>query len=201
MSKSMQLELMPKKSFKKQHGGSLAVQKRRARRPLNMRQTHHITMKSYYAVGARSLFRHKKMLLALMKKNSCRFRIKVIEYAIQGNHIHLLVKAQFRDDLQNFFRVIAGHSAQKILRDHPIIKAPGDARPQSGSQPPGVASKKGQGCKKNRRQFWSYLLYSRIVSWGRDFRAVVSYIQKNTMELLKMIAYEPRVKPSRKNSS
>ena len=189
MSKSKQLELISKQSFKKQHGGSLAVQKRRARRPLSMKQCHHITMKSHHAVGARSLFRHKRMLLALMKKNSCRFRIKIIEYAIQGNHIHLLVKAQYRDDLQNFFRVIAGHSAQKILKDHPITKSLGGA-PQ-----------KVEGCRKNQRQFWSYLLYSRIVSWGRDFSAVVNYIQKNTLELLKIIAYEPRKKLNRRNSS
>ena len=189
MSKSKQPELMPRKSFKKQHGGSLALQKRRARRPLNMRQSHHVTMKSYHAVGARSLFRHKKMLLALIKKNSHRFRIKIIEYAIQGNHIHLLVKARFRDDLQNFFRVIAGHSAQKILKDHPVTEAPGGAQ------------RKRKGCRKNQRYFWSYLLYSRIVSWGRDFNAVVNYIQKNTMELLKLIAYKPRTKLANRNSS
>lgn len=84
-------------------------------------------MKSHHAVGARSLFRHKKMLLTLMKKYSRRFNIKIIEYAIQGNHIHLLVRAQYRLDLQNFFRVIAGHSAQKILKDFPTTKVTGGA--------------------------------------------------------------------------
>jgi REP element-mobilizing transposase RayT len=166
-----------------------------------MRQTHHITMKSYSAVGVRSLFRYKKMLLALMKKNSHRFRIKIIEYAIQGNHIHMLVKATYRDDLQNFFRVIAGHSGQKILKDYPILRAPGGAPILAGANATGSTMSVVKGCRKNQRQFWSYLLYSRIVSCGRDFRAVVSYIQKNTMELLKVIAYEPRLKRRKKNSS
>jgi hypothetical protein len=38
----------------------------------------------------------------------------------QGNHIHLLVKANNREGLQNFFRVVAGHSAQRILKEFPL---------------------------------------------------------------------------------
>ncbi len=50
------------------------------------------------------------------------------------------------------------------------------------------------GCKKNQRKFWSYLLYSRIVSWGREFKTVRQYIQKNTLEALHLIAYQKRTK-------
>jgi REP element-mobilizing transposase RayT len=127
-----------------------------------------------------------------MKKNSDRFQVKVYEYAIQGNHLHLLIKAQSREGMQNFFRTLAGHSAQRILRDFPL------------TQGPGGASKLGEqraGCKKNQRVFWSYLVYSRVVSWGREFRTVIAYIQKNTLELLQIIAYQPRSNRTRKNSS
>lgn len=191
MSKSnatvKQLKLFKQPKAKRDHGGSLAVRKRRARRPLNMKQSHHLTMKSRHANGARSLFRHKKMILGLIKKNSSKFHVKVYEYAIQGNHIHLLVKAHNREGLQNFFRVIAGHTAQRILKECPLKQEPGGA--------PTKASIKPTGCKKNQRKFWSYLLYSRIVSWGREFKLVAQYIQRNTLELLQMIAYQPRHKP------
>lgn len=196
MSKSKQLSFFPKKKQRREHGGSLAVGKRRSARPLNLKQTHHITMKSHHAIGAKSLFRHKKMILGLFKKFSIRFNVKVIEYAIQGNHMHLLVKAQNREGLQNFFRVIAGHSAQKILQKSPLVQAVNHhagGAPARGVGKDKVLKNKRQGCKKNQRRFWSYLLYSRIVSWGRDFQAVVSYIQKNTLELLQVIAYQPRV--------
>ena len=196
-----QLILFPKQKIRREHGGSLAVRKRRSRRPLNLRLSHHITMKSHHAIGKRSLFRHKKMILSLMKKNAFRFQVKIVEYAIQGNHLHMLVRAHSREGLQNFFRVIAGHSAQKILQKFPLQETAGSAPIQSGGTAPGGALVGGEeqsqvGCEKNRRKFWSYLLYSRVVSWGRDFSAVVSYIQKNTLELLQIIAYKPRQKPN-----
>ncbi len=103
MKTSKKLSLIPKKKSKKEHGGSLAVGRRRVTRPLNIKQSHHITLKSIHAVGPRALFRHKKMILSLMKKYSFRFQVKIYEYAIQGNHIHLLVKAHSREGLQNFF--------------------------------------------------------------------------------------------------
>ncbi len=127
MKKSKQLSLIPKNKNKTEHGGSLAIGKRRAARPLKIKQSHHVTLKSHHAIGPRSLFRFKKLILNLIKKNSVRFQVKVYESAIQGNHIHLLVKAQTREGLQNFFRVVAGHSAQKILKDFPLkVNAGGD---------------------------------------------------------------------------
>lgn len=193
--KTKQLKFKTKSRQKKQHGGSLAVKKRRSRRPLNLKQSHHITMKSHHAIGARSLFRHKKMILKIIRKFSARFRVKVYDYAIQGNHIHMLVKAKTREELQNFFRVVAGHTAQKILQEHPLKQDAGGAPGQSDVRSSGGAPSRrgrGKGCAKNQRKFWSYLLYSRIVSWGRDFKNVIAYIEKNTLELLQLIAYQPR---------
>ncbi len=195
MSKSnvaaKQLKLFRQPKVRKEHGGSLADKKRRARRPLNMKQSHHITMKSRHALGARSLFKHKRMILSLIKKNAVKFHVKVYEYAIQGNHIHLLVKAHNREGLQNFFRVIAGHIAQRILKECPLKQAPGGASSKLGGAP-----QKPKGCLKNQRKFWSYLLYSRIVSWGREFKLVAQYIQRNTLELLHLVAYQPRSVPT-----
>jgi REP element-mobilizing transposase RayT len=182
MSKS---KLKSKQKRKKEHGGSLAVGRRRRTRPLNIKLSHHITMKSHHAIGKRSLFRHKKLILSIIHKNSFYFHVKVYEYAIQGNHLHLLVKAQTREGLQNFFRVVAGHCAQKILELCPLKLQAGGAPDRS------------KGCLKNQRKFWSYLLYSRIVAWGREFKTVTNYIQKNTLELLQIIAYQPRQKKNK----
>jgi REP element-mobilizing transposase RayT len=194
-----QFSFIPKP--KKEHGGSLAVGKRRAARPLKIKQSHHVTLKSHHAVGPRSLFRHKKMILSLIRKNSVRFQVKVYEYAIQGNHIHILVKAQSREGLQNFFRVLAGHSAQKILKDHPLKIDPGGAPTVCKDNSEKSQKRQSIGCQKNQRVFWSYLLYSRVVSWGREFKAVTSYIQKNTLELLQIIAYQPRFSAKNRNQN
>lgn len=111
-----------------------------------------------------------------MRKAARRFRVKVYEHAVCGNHLHLLVKGFDRESIQNFFRVFAGHTAQNILRE-----CPRPAKPAGGAP---------QGCRKNQRKFWSYLLYSRVVSWGREFRTVANYVRKNVLEALHLIAYE-----------
>ena len=119
-AKQLKLFKVPRRKIT--HGGSLAVKKRRSKRPLNLKLSHHLTMKSYQAVGPRSLFRHKKMILSLIKKNSIRFKVKVFEYAIQGNHIHMLVKAESRIGLQNFFRFVAGQAESVTNVDKPQKK-------------------------------------------------------------------------------
>ncbi len=205
MRRPRQIELLPKTKRNNRHGGSLAIKKRRSTRPLRIKQSHHITLKFHHAVGPRSLFRHKKMILGLIRKNAFRFQVKVYEYAIQGNHLHLLVKAKSRVGLQNFFRVVAGHSAQKILLTCPLptlkhVTSDLDHDKKPSSEPNqeieksagGAPPKQRQGCRKNQRKFWSYLLFSRVVSWGKDFQNVVNYIQKNTLELLQIVAYHPR---------
>lgn len=181
-AKQIQLGFFKSSKRRQEHGGSLAANKRRARRVLRIKQTHHITLKSHHAIGARSLFRHKKVILGIMRKNALKFQVKVYEYAIQGNHIHLLLKSQNREGMQNFFRVFSGHVAQRILRECPLAVSAGGAPNES------------KGCRKNQRKFWSYLLYSRVVSWGRDFKNVVGYIQRNTLELLHLVDYKPRIK-------
>lgn len=185
-----QLNLFPHP--KKQHGGSLSVGKRRSYRPMNPKLSLHITLKSRHAVGGRCLFRHKKMIMMIKQKASRLFGVKVYNYAIAGNHLHLLIKGPDRESLQNFFRVFAGHTAQNILKSCPLPKPAGGAPASSRSK-----SK----CRKNQRRFWSYLLYSRIVTWGREFKIVDQYIERNILETLHLIAYQPRAKDRRKLNS
>ena len=187
--KPKQLELLPKP--KREHGGSLAIKKRRSYRPMNPKLSHHITLKSEHAVGGRCLYRHKKRILFVMRKASRLFQVKVYNYAIAGNHLHLLIKGPDRESLQNFFRVFAGHTAQGILKECPLKPQkpqPGGAL-ENGAK---VRALKKKPCQKNQRKFWSYLVYSRIVTWGREFQAVSAYIEKNILETLRVIAYEPR---------
>jgi len=171
----------------RQHGGSLAVGRRRAWRPMNPKLSHHLTLKSHHASGGRCLLKHKSLIKAVLEKAARRFGVTVYNHAVAGNHLHVLVKGRSRLGLQNFFRVFAGHTAQQILQLCPLRTgaAAGGGAPvtiDSGRQP----------CAKNRRKFWGYLIYSRIVSWGREFKTVLGYIDRNTLEALGIIAYQPR---------
>ena len=168
----------------RQHGGSLAVGRRRAWCPLNPKLSHHLTLKSYQASGGRCLLKHKTLIRAVLDKAARRFGVTVYNHAVAGNHLHVLVKGRSRLGLQNFFRVFAGHTAQQILQMCPLPKSCGGGAStiDSGRQP----------CAKNRRKFWGYLIYSRIVSWGSEFKTVLRYIDRNTLEALGLIAYQPR---------
>jgi REP element-mobilizing transposase RayT len=164
---------------RREHGGSLSLGKRRARRSLSTKQALHVTLRSELARGERSLLRHKSTILHTLRKASRLFNVRVYRAAICGNHLHALVRGRQRVDLQNFFRVFAGHSAQAILQQHPL--------------PPGLRpAPTRQGCAKNQRRFWAYLIYSRIITWGREFRSVARYILQNQLEALNLIAYRAR---------
>ncbi|MBL7542359.1 MAG: transposase, partial [Bdellovibrionaceae bacterium] len=134
----------------------------------------------------------------ILFRSARRFNIRVYQYAVAGNHVHLLVKAKSRLGMQNFFRVFAGHLAQEILRRCPVVKPP--SRPlrvgqRSSSFVAGGASTS-RGCRpaclKNQRRFWGYLVYSRVLTWGREYRLVKLYIIQNMLEALGVVAYVPR---------
>jgi REP element-mobilizing transposase RayT len=193
-----QLKLI--KPTKKEHGGMHSFGRRRSRRPLTTKEPLHVTLRSDFARGSRSLLRHRPLIYYVIKKASKRFDIRVYQKAICGNHIHLLIRGRSRTDIQNFFRVVAGHIAQGILREFPLLRAEqecglrGGGGAQCALKNEPEKSEKHKGCAKNQRKFWALLIYSRVVTWGREYKAVTNYIQKNILEALNLIAYAPRKK-------
>ncbi len=179
-------------SKKKEHGGSLSHRKRRSFRPISTKHSLHVTLRSDFAIGGRCLLRHGKMIELTMRKAAFLFRVRIYNYAICGNHLHLFIKGNSRVDLQNFFRVFAGHTAQNILREHPL--KPHEKEKRRILYEGGASRKQGRAvpCQKNRRKFWQLLLYSRIVGWGREFKAVFRYVTQNTLEALRIIPYMQR---------
>jgi len=169
---------------RREHGGSLALGTRRSRRPLSTKTAIHVTLKSDLATGPRALLRHRKLIQEVARFGERRFGVKVYRFAICGNHLHFLIRGRTREGLQNFFRVFAGHIAQGILAKHPLSRAETERR----------ASEQ-RGCTKNRRRFWSLLLYSRLVSWGREFGVVAGYIARNRLEALRLVADRERRRP------
>ena len=79
------------------------------------------------------------------------------QYTHSGNHLHLLIKANTREGLQNFLKSFARQVAQVMV---------------------GL-----------NRKFWTNIVYSRIVEWGRDLKNVIVYIIRNFLEISKQIPY------------
>lgn len=187
-----QQTLFKAQSNAKAHGGQHSINKRRSKRPLNTKQALHVTLRSEFARGHRSLIKNKNHINFVIKKAANLFNIRVYEKAICGNHLHLLIKGSKKSQIQNFFRVVAGHVAQEILRKFPLTKTEEEENGGGAPKNSKKSTEKKKSCKKNQRKFWQLLIYSRIVSWGKEFNIVSRYILQNTLEALNIIAYQPR---------
>jgi len=73
-----------------------------------------------HAVGSRSLLWHRPLINVILDKAAKKFAVSIYERAIVSSHIHLLIRAKNRTQLENFFRVAACHVAQEILGTFPI---------------------------------------------------------------------------------
>jgi len=212
MKKQKQLSLfndipnaLKEAASRKEHGGTLLLGKRRSRRPLSIKSPLHLVLRSDFAMGARCLLRHRPLINAIIDKAVKKFGVSIYERAIVSNHIHLLIRAKNRTQLQNFFRVVAGHIAQEILRKIPIAfgEKPSAAGGASSSQT--LPPKK---LREKENKFWQTRIYSRILSWGREFKTVKAYVIQNTLEALGIMTYKTRktrqikhLKKSQENTS
>ena len=156
-----------KKENRKTHGGLHAAGKRKSRRPLSTKKPIHLVMRAVAARGAMSFRRpkHFAIINQLIQKYARRFDIRVYNFSINSNHLHIVLRSKTRKSFQDFLRTIAGLIARAILK-----------------------AEKGQ--KKGK--LWDNLAFTRISEWGRGFRALRAYVQQNVLEASGTIPYTPR---------
>ena len=118
----------------------------------------HIVLRSTRASGPWSLLsaKNRTRVDALASKIAARHGLKLYRYANVGNHLHLLVKTPTRRAFQRFLKDVAGSIAC-------LITGAKNSNPLHG-------------------RFWDGLAYTRIVSWGRDFKNIEQYFIKNLFE-------------------
>jgi REP element-mobilizing transposase RayT len=152
------------------HGGEYSIGKRKTRRPITTKKAMHVTLRSTHATGKLSFLKKENASLVkfLLSQLSKRHHVRVYRYAINGNHLHLLIQGQRREGIQNFFRVFSGQLAERLT--------------------------KAQRGHAFHGKFWDNLLFSRIVEWGKAFTIVCKYILQNELEAHGLIPYSPRKK-------
>lgn len=151
-----------------EHGGDTDRGKRKQARPFSSRRPLHVTLRSSRARGLWSLRRkaNEAAVVEELEKAARRYGVKVYEMAIVDNHIHALVRARRREALANFLRFVAGRIAQRV-----------------------TGARKGKPCPDG---FWDRVAWSRVVTWGPEFRAVRRYIVQNLYETMGLIDMRPR---------
>lgn len=147
----------------KEFGGDLLKNKRRSRRPLNCQLPLHIVFKSQYVVAMGGFRTHENLIKRLLFKYANKFSIKIYDTAICSNHIHLLVKARHKIELQNFLRCFLGQVAF-ALKNPDLIS--------------------------EDTSFWMGRPYTKILSWGQQLDRVLNYIERNRLESVGWIEYK-----------
>ena len=186
--KSNQLSLIPTRSNKRFFGGSLLVGRRKTPRPLNTKQALHFVLRSQFAKGKTSFrtLKNHKAISIILKKTSAKYKIRIYRQAIQSNHIHLVLKIPNRYAYKCFIAVISGKIASFVMNFKSFKNFIKDLSIRDT----------GEGFKTPHpgQAFWEYRPFSRLLYWGKDYKASLNYLLKNTLEAIGFIKYEPRTK-------
>ena len=168
MKRPKQLTLTKEMIREVESGGDYSNGRRKSRRPFISKEALHIVCRSEIAKDELSLLlpKNRQRIDTLTNLLSIRFGIKIYDRATNQNHLHFLLRAQSKTALTSFLRALPGMLAMRI-----------------------TGAKKGSPLTI---RFWTKRIWSRIVSFGRDFRAVKKYIMQNTLEALGLIPYTPR---------
>ena len=83
---------------------------RKCARPISLRGANHIVLKSLRS----TLRRHQPVIRALIRDAQDRFGLKIRALAVMGDHVHLVVKVNSRNQFANALRFLAGGIARKI---------------------------------------------------------------------------------------
>jgi REP element-mobilizing transposase RayT len=142
-------------------GGSDLKGNAREKRPFHKHMFSHLVMRSRLAIGERSLLRaaHKKIVEEIVRGAARLFSVKIERFVNVGNHLHILIKAPNRPAQANFLRTISGRIVRQVM---------------------GVE----KGSPGRFEKFWDSKPFTRLLAWGRAFRAVTHYLSLNSLEAI-----------------
>ena len=105
----------------------------------------------------------------LIRNEASRFGIKVYDLALNWSHIHILFRLKNKTDYVKFIRSLTAILSIRIRKAKPTIKTIFNLRP-----------------------------FTRIISWGRDFKRALNYQTLNQLESLGLIVRPKKINPAKK---
>jgi REP element-mobilizing transposase RayT len=158
-------------------GGSLLKSNAKVKRPLHTKDSIHLVLKSKVAIGKHSLLSPKHILEVerIVRSQAKACGVKIYHFVNVGNHLHLVILIKNRVLYARFIRAITGLIARLVTgRERAHAQAPESNRLNSRSKKP---------------KFWQSLPFSRVITWGREFKAIANYMNKNRKESLQIQKY------------
>ena len=143
-------------------------QGRKKKGPFSSGHALHVTLRSELAKGPYSLLgsKHRNWLKEYIPRLARKTSVRLHHFAVQGNHIHLVVRAREQRLFHSFLRALGGRIPRRIL-----------------------GAEKG---RPKHERFWVGRPYSRVLSWGREFWNVMKYVERNVLEQVGVIPYIAR---------
>ena len=174
MSKKNQLPLDEKFEVEKEFGGAhLKKSHAKKARPVPIKKTMHLTLRSSKAKGDKS-FRYDKNRIkkidTVVRAQAQKFGVEIYRFANVGNHLHLLVKASYRKGFIYFLRSISGIIARIAM---------------------GAERGKAK-LSESARGFWDQRPWTRILLTWTEFKNVKKYVEQNFNEAMGFVPYKPR---------
>jgi REP element-mobilizing transposase RayT len=168
MKKARQLgfEILQGNNIKHFGGDFLKNSHAKEKRPISIKRSMHLVMRSSKAKSELSFLRKDKRIKEVIATQARAFGVKIYRLANGGNHLHIILLPRSREAFNGFIRAISGLIARLVL---------------------GV-----ERGKAKRLKFWDKRPFTRIVEWGRGFKTVSNYLLQNTLEALGFIPYQPR---------
>lgn len=93
-----------------EHGGVLAIKKRKTLRPLTKSKAVHMVLKSRTAV----LFKNKNWILEILRKQARNSGVRIDAISVQRDHIHLVIRIYSRQLYKAFIRASTGLIARRL---------------------------------------------------------------------------------------
>jgi REP element-mobilizing transposase RayT len=118
---------------------------------------------------------YRRFMTQVLKEESRRSGVRIYEQSLNSNHLHLATLSASRRGFQRFLSVLSSRIAQHVTR-----------------------SRRGE---PQEKKFWDHIPFTRIVEWGIAFKRLLTYVIQNQQEALGLIAYTPRKKGKKKDSS
>jgi REP element-mobilizing transposase RayT len=155
-------------NFSREHGHEIRKGKRKLARPFAPKLPLHLVFRAAKAKSAYSMLtvKNRRLVERLLYRYAAFYRIKIYRFQNVGNHLHILAQTEqknytlARKDLNAFLRRFSGEVAMAIAH-----------------------GKKGAAFGR----FWDELVYSRIVTWGREFEAIKTYLRRRDFGIVKGI--------------
>lgn len=158
-----QAELFPRpKQNRIAYGGEASRGKRKVARPFDPKQAIHAVFRAEGAkrgtAWSMHCRRHKGLIYLTAWKIADDCGVRIYRMVNVGNHLHIVLKSRSKRAFQKFLRVFAGRVAVLV-----------------------TGARRGLPIAQNKK-FWTFPVYTKIITWGRHFRLLDAYMRKNLRE-------------------